>query len=101
MQMWLMSSLRSPKLKSILTITFTVTIKLENSSKTRKKNPTNFRFWQDSTKAFGLFFFRCLTSHIVLCEITSNISGCMCPMTGLAAASKIRGGTLDGPGPNI
>lgn len=25
----------------------------------------------------------------------------MCPMTGLATASKIRGGTLDGPGPSI
>lgn len=34
-------------------------------------------------------------------EFTSNISGCMWPMTGLAPASRIRGGTLDGPGPNM
>lgn len=33
--------------------------------------------------------------------ITSKISGCMCPMTGLAPASRMRGGTLDGPGPNM
>lgn len=32
---------------------------------------------------------------------TSKISGCMWPMTGLAPASRIRWGTLDGPGPNM
>lgn len=43
----------------------------------------------------------CLAGHSVLCEVTSNISWCMCPMTGFAPASKIRAGTLEGPGPNI
>lgn len=51
----LMPSLRSPKLTNILTIIFTVTIRLENSSKTIKIR-TNFRFWQDSMKAFGFFY---------------------------------------------
>lgn len=41
-----------------------------------------------------------ILQNLLTSLLTSKISGCMCPMTGLAPASRIRGGQLDGPGPN-